>query len=81
MNRNIRFIVSVLLLLGVIFTACAPAPAAAPAGDTQPAKSSTADEEYIYVSCMGNLEFFNAHKYGWKWPGSTGREDHLRWPG
>ena len=23
-------------------------------------------EEYIYVSCMGNLEFFNAHKFGWK---------------
>lgn len=28
-----------------------------------------AAEEYIYVSCMGNLEFFNAHKYGWKWAG------------
>ena len=28
-------------------------------------------EEYIYVSCMGNLEFFNAHKYGWKWAGKT----------
>ena len=27
------------------------------------------EEEYIYVSCMGNLEFFNAHKYGWKWAG------------
>jgi ribose transport system substrate-binding protein len=26
-------------------------------------------EEYIYVSCMGNLEFFNAHKFGWKWAG------------
>src|SRR4030066_382439 len=29
--------------------------------------ASMADEEYIYVSMMGNLEFFNAHKYGWKW--------------
>ena len=29
------------------------------------------EEEYIYVSCMGNLEFFNAHKYGWKWAGKT----------
>ena len=28
-----------------------------------------AAEEYIYVSCMGNLEFFSAHKYGWKWAG------------
>lgn len=27
------------------------------------------EEEYIYVSCMGNLEFFNAHKFGWKWAG------------
>jgi ABC-type sugar transport system substrate-binding protein len=26
-------------------------------------------EEYIYVSCMGNLEFFSAHKFGWKWGG------------
>ena len=26
-------------------------------------------EEYIYVSCMGNLEFFYAHKFGWKWAG------------
>lgn len=31
----------------------------------------SADEEYIYVSCMGNLEFFNAHKYGWKWAGKA----------
>ena len=28
-----------------------------------------AAEEYIYVSCMGNLEFFSAHKFGWKWAG------------
>jgi len=33
------------------------------------APSAVAEEEYIYVSCMGNLEFFNAHKYGWKWAG------------
>ena len=33
------------------------------------APSAFAKEEYIYVSCMGNLEFFNAHKYGWKWAG------------
>ena len=33
------------------------------------APSAFAVEEYIYVSCMGNLEFFNAHKYGWKWAG------------
>ena len=31
----------------------------------------TSGEEYIYVSMMGNLEFFNAHKYGWEWAGDT----------
>jgi hypothetical protein len=33
--------------------------------------TALAAEEYIYVSCMGNLEFFNAHKFGWKWGGGT----------
>ena len=31
--------------------------------------AALAEEEYIYVSCMGNLEYFNAHKYGWKLAG------------
>jgi ribose transport system substrate-binding protein len=26
-------------------------------------------EEYIAVACMGNLEYFRAHKYAWKWIG------------
>ena len=26
-------------------------------------------EEYITVACMGNLEYFRAHKYAWKWIG------------
>ena len=30
-----------------------------------------ADQEYIYVSSMGNLEFFNAHKFGWRWGGEV----------
>ena len=29
------------------------------------------NETYIYVSSMGDLEFFNAHKYGWAWAGKT----------
>lgn len=58
------------LLLCVIFIAsCAPA-AQAPAASGKPAAASL-DEEYIYVSAMGNLEFFNAHKYGWKWAGEA----------
>lgn len=36
-----------------------------------PATASTSNETYIYVSNMGNLEFFNAHKYGWKWAGQA----------
>jgi len=27
------------------------------------------NEEYIAVACMGNLEYFSAHKYAWKWMG------------
>ncbi|HVO40470.1 MAG TPA: substrate-binding domain-containing protein [Spirochaetia bacterium] len=26
-------------------------------------------EEYIAVACMGNLEYFSAHKFAWKWMG------------
>jgi ribose transport system substrate-binding protein len=46
----------------------APVETAAPAEPAAPEKSA---EEYIYVSAMGNLEFFNAHKYGWKWGGEA----------
>ena len=51
-------LISTILILGLVsafFIGLAP--------------SALAVEEYIYVSCMGNLEFFNAHKYGWKWAG------------
>jgi ribose transport system substrate-binding protein len=59
---------SLVFIAGMLLTACAPAaPAAAPTA----AAPSTSNEEYIYVSAMGNLEFFNAHKYGWKWAGQT----------
>ena len=27
------------------------------------------NEEYIAVACMGNLEYFSAHKFAWKWMG------------
>lgn len=51
-------LISTVLILGLV---CAFFIGSAP--------SAFAVEEYIYVSCMGNLEFFNAHKYGWKWAG------------
>jgi len=63
-----RNVLSLVFIAGMLLTACAPAaPAAAPTA----AAPSTSNEEYIYVSAMGNLEFFNAHKYGWKWAGQT----------
>ncbi|MEA4906851.1 MAG: sugar ABC transporter substrate-binding protein [Chloroflexi bacterium] len=75
MKRTFFYLVS-LILLAAMLVSCAPAApqAAAPdAGQDQPAAASAAyaDEEYIYVSCMGNLEFFNAHKYGWDWAGQA----------
>ena len=73
-HKVLLFILSVLLISSVLFSGCAPIPAEQPAAgqDTSAnAQAATADEEYIYVSSMGNLEFFNAHKYGWKWAGET----------
>jgi ribose transport system substrate-binding protein len=38
-----------------------------PAGSTRAAGlQGSANEEYIAVSCMGNIEYFRAHKYAWK---------------
>jgi len=58
-----------LLLFAILLASCVPdvAPEAAEA----PTGPEKLDEEYIYVSAMGNLEFFNAHKYGWKWAGEA----------
>lgn len=68
-----RFLnILVPLVLIALLAACAPA--ATPAPQTTQASapaSSTSNETYIYVSSMGNLEFFNAHKYGWKWGGEA----------
>ena len=36
-----------------------------------PLQRRTSDELYIFVSAMGNLEYFNALKYGWKWAGDA----------
>src|SRR5512136_529113 len=70
-----------LLLIVAILAACAPAtkaPATSAPATNAPATSAPAvvqkpyaNELYIYVSAMGNLEYFNAHKYGWKWAGEA----------
>lgn len=71
MKRSI-FQVFCSLLVITVLTSCAPS-AQTPAPQAQPAANQpdTSNEEYIYVSAMGNLEFFNAHKYGWKWAGEA----------
>ena len=73
MKRNVYLLLSLLVLIGLVITACQPA--ATPAPEEKPAATeapaTTSNEEYIYVSSMGNLEFFNAHKYGWKWGGDA----------
>lgn len=62
--------IAFLLIFVVLLTACQPQPAAPNAGQGSTAADRSQDE-YIYVSAMGNLEFFNAHKYGWSWAGET----------
>ncbi len=61
--------VSLLLAVVMLFGACTvPVQPAADSAAPAAAADHSADE-YIYVSAMGNLEFFNAHKYGWEWAG------------
>ncbi len=68
MKRNILLIISLLLISALLISACQQA---ATTGEEAGAGEmvDTSEEEYIYVSAMGNLEFFNAHKYGWAWAG------------
>jgi len=46
----------------------AAASASAPAAGTLQSMISP-DEEYIVVNCLNNIEYFNAHKYGWELAG------------
>lgn len=70
-RTTVRTVLSLFFIASVLLAACGTAAPAATTAPSAPAASSTADEEYIYVSMMGNLEFFNAHKYGWKWAGEA----------
>jgi ribose transport system substrate-binding protein len=71
MKRISRIIFCLFFVLSFLLVACAPAAPATPAAPAAAAAPVVSDEEYIYVSAMGNLEFFNAHKYGWTWAGKT----------
>ncbi|MBE0409828.1 MAG: substrate-binding domain-containing protein [Anaerolineales bacterium] len=70
--KRVIWIVVLLLVPSLVLAACAPAvPVEEPAVTPEEPAAPAVDEEYIYVSCMGNLEFFNAHKYGMKWAGEV----------
>lgn len=72
MNRSrATRILSLIFVASLLAAACGTAAPAATTAPNVPAAPSTSNEEYIYVSSMGNLEFFNAHKYGWKWAGQV----------
>jgi ribose transport system substrate-binding protein len=71
MRKNyLKITLVILLTLVLLLTAC-QSQAAAPAEESAAGAADHSQDEYIYVSAMGNLEFFNAHKYGWAWAGET----------
>lgn len=65
----ITLITVILLSLALSMAGCQSQAAPDESGGTQAEDRS--GDEYIYVSAMGNLEFFNAHKYGWSWAGEN----------
>lgn len=72
MNRKVLLTLLVVLLftIAIPLSSCAPQAAPAEGGSSADTEDHSGDE-YIYVSAMGNLEFFNAHKYGWQWAGEN----------
>jgi ribose transport system substrate-binding protein len=72
MKRKVFFtlIVVILLTLAISLSGCQTQPATS-GGESSAQTEDRSEDEYIYVSAMGNLEFFNAHKYGWQWAGDN----------
>lgn len=66
----LTIVLAILLALALVMTACQSDTADQASEGAAAAEDRSADE-YIYVSAMGNLEFFNAHKYGWEWAGDA----------
>jgi ribose transport system substrate-binding protein len=72
MKQKVLITLSLGILLSILISlsGCQSQPTPSegvPAGQVE----DRSQDEYIYVSAMGNLEFFNAHKYGWRWAGET----------
>lgn len=63
------FVIVALLLMTAACVAPVAPVATSAQGEPVAEMEDHSEDEYIYVSAMGNLEFFNAHKYGWKWAG------------
>ena len=72
MNRKILLTLIVVILFAIALPLGACQTTAAPdEGGSGAQTEDHSGDEYIYVSAMGNLEFFNAHKYGWAWAGEN----------
>jgi ribose transport system substrate-binding protein len=75
MKSRIKGITILFLLLSILLVSCGGSgtadEAAAPESAAEDSAPDTSNEEYIFVSSMGNLEYFNAIKYGWTWAGET----------
>ena len=72
MNRKIFLTVLVvtLFMIALPLSACQTTGTTSEGG-SEAQMEDHSEDEYIYVSAMGNLEFFNAHKYGWAWAGDN----------
>lgn len=68
--KRLNLVVSAVAAATLALTGCT-ANARTPASEGGTAKADYSSEEYIFVSSMGNLEYFNAVKYGWKWGGEV----------
>ena len=69
MKRTLLFMVFIAIAFTLIVS-CGneKSQAAAPsseAGSMRIADAVSPNESYIFVNCLGNIEYFNAHKYSW----------------
>lgn len=72
MNRKSIYTLAVVILLSMAIPLSSCQTQTAPIESGSGAQTEDhSEDEYIYVSSMGNLEFFNAHKYGWQWAGEN----------
>jgi len=63
MSRKALWVLGMMVAFGALMTL-----AGATKAEAQALKGAPG-EEYLAVACMGNLEYFSAHKFAWKWMG------------